>query len=375
MKKQTAARLISIITVIIMITALFASCGRRPIYDDPTKSAVPTAAATEKDALTTEEPRGTEASEPDGTSDPSVTPDGASPAPTDPADQSHRPPDTDGPDATEPGHDTSPEPTAEPGVTDVPTETPKPADQPAPVSGPLWIYSSKKIFSDLDFDGSPERIDFAVIPGATGVKCSVEVTVGKNGAVIRDEFTIKRFLKAYLNDFNKGDGRAELLVSVAAGTCDHFVRCYRLNADSSAFVRYAADGWLETASAGSVVIGRYYDLMGTWKCTAEHVLSRSGFVLEKTSEMWEVVREDGRWCTVADELIVGIYTSGGNNESVYLDRGDVLYPVSTDLEGIINVRLESGADGYIVVTFGQDGKPLMNGVPMDELFSDLTYIN
>ena len=227
----------------------------------------------------------------------------------------------------------------------------------------------------MDHDGSAERIEFTVNGGNGGVKCRLDITVGGTCIVLSDEVTVDRFLKGLLNDFNPDDGRTELLISVCRGTREFEMISYRLDDNSSALSRSVFPGWIETAHGNIIEVGRYYDIMGTWACTAEHTFSNKGSKLEQVSDLWLVKPEEGRWCTVANDLIVGLYTSGPNNESAYLTRGDILFPVSTDLSSIINIELESGAQGYMVVSFDSDGRPSLGGSSIDELFTDLTYIN
>lgn len=323
---------------------------------------------------------------PSGTDDPTAlnTDDPSTAVPTRETDQTNAP--TVSPDETEIPAETASVNTEIPGFTPFPDETPTPGnpDTPAPatpvptvppsdetLTGTVWLDSFCSVLYDLDLDGKPERIEIKKI--ASGV--SLEVTVGAGGQKLMEELTADSLLSAVISDFNRGDSRAELIVSVLTGTRGHKLYCFRLNGASNGFETCSIDGRAESVDGDSLTVCRMLDVMGTWDCTALFVFSNSRFELNKPSQLWTVKRTEERWCTVSRDMLVGLYTTGLDNETTFLEPGYRLYPTSTDMESIINLTLDTGAHGYLTITIGPNGRPLISGSDLTEWFSDLTFIN
>ena len=263
-----------------------------------------------------------------------------------------------------------------PIVSGQPTTAPTPTTVPDPSAAPLWFDDSAAVNYDMDFDGKPEtvRIELTHQSGYS-YNCKVSVKVGSTGTVITDSFTTEYFTKALLNNFNSGDGRAELLVSCGTGNRGQITKIYRLNANSTALQSIATNGWVETLGDNAIELGRYIDVLGTWACSCSFGFSTGDFSLRQISEAWQVHRDSNRWCTLSQSLLVEIFVNNANeNYAGFLYYGDRIYPTETDLRSYIKFVSDLGDRGSITVTAGSNGTLLINGESPDHWFSDLQYI-
>ena len=353
--KKTAG-LLAAISLILVISMFFTGCSCSGTVDptDPENTSDPS-------AMITDNPGGTDAAS-DPTKAPSSDPAGtADPAAFDP-NNSGDPANTNDPAVNTP----APGDTAAPAQ-NTPIPTMPPTDEP--LTGTVWLECPCSVLYDLDLDGRPEKIEL----GMSGRDLTVSVTTGSGNMTYSERVTADSFLSAVVSDFNKEDGRAELVVSTLNGRRGHKLLALRLNKSSDGLDSCSADGWIESIDEGSIVIGRKIDIMGTWDCAAAFELSKNSFEFVMTDELWTVKRPEERWCTVSQDMLVGLYTTGPDNETTFLEPGYRMYPTSTDLSGIINVTLDTGAHGYLSVTFGQNGRPMYSGLDLTEWFSDLTF--
>lgn len=270
--------------------------------------------------------------------------------------------------------------TPEPGPTEtpaapteiIPDETPAPATQPPEqvVTGLVWIDGSRTLKYDLDFDGKPETVE---ITASSSV--SVKITVGANGKVLSESVSAGRFFSVLINNFNSSDRRAEIIISTGSGNRQRNMLCLRLDSSSNALEKLNVEGKAVAADGDTLTVSRMLDVLGTWECTAAFKFASSGFKLEQQGEFWDVVRSEERWCTVSQEMLIGYYTSGLDNETGFIEPGYRMYPTRTDLNTIIDVTLDTGALGYLPITVGQNGELMYSGNPLTSWFSDLTFIN
>ena len=258
-------------------------------------------------------------------------------------------------------------------------ETPAPTSsgQPDPYVAPLWFDDSAAVDYDMDFDGKNEKVEITLTPrsGYT-YTCTVKVTVGASGKELTDTFSTEYFTKALLNNFNSGDGRAELLVCCGSGNRGQITKAYRLNANSNGLNSFGVNGWVETLKGSAIELGRYMDVLGTWACSADFEFSRADFSLVQTSADWTVHRDDeNRWCTVSKTLIVElIINNGSENYAGFLSYGDRIYPTATDMSTYIKFVSDLEDIGSITVTTGSNGTLLINGESADNWFKDLEYL-
>ena len=279
--------------------------------------------------------------------------------------------------------------TAAPGTTDAPVlptglgpidptteNTPAPTNPPEdhPITAMTWISANSAVTCDMDLDGKPEKIEI-VSSGDSTVTVTVNITVGSSGNKLNESVSADRFVSALLNNFNPSDNRFELIVSACTGNRDHKMLILRLNSSSSSLEQAVVDGWAEAVEGDSLIVGRLYDVMGTWECTAPFKFKSGSLAVEQDSEMWDVVRSSERWCTVSTEMLVCFYTTGRDNEVGFLLEGYRLYPTSTDMSTKVNVTLDTGAPGYFDVTVDPSGRLLLHETDMTEWFSDLYFIN
>ncbi|MCR5610215.1 MAG: hypothetical protein K6F68_00075 [Clostridiales bacterium] len=272
---------------------------------------------------------------------------------------------TDTPDAS---------PTAStPDVTPVPTAVPTPAPTAAPVtvSGLTWLNVPAKVCCDLNFDGKLDLLELSYSQG----RIILSVTVGKNGKNITVSKEADGIISAFVNDFGASGSRYEIVVSAAKGTRNEFILCARLNGLSSDLDTCLVDGWVDGIIDDKIKVARKIDVIGTWTCTSEFRFTSSGFSLDQVERYWNVVPEEGRWCTLSQQMFINYYTSGLENEMGFIYPGYRLVPVGTDLETKIDLRLDTMADAFISITVSSDGKLLYEGKEMSEYFSDLTFIN
>lgn len=372
----------------------------------PTDAASDPAAATDPAASTnpdvTADPDGTEdasvTSSPDVT-DPNATPTPAAPTqspgsapyvvptvpaqPSVPADMTQTPAvPTQSNSASTPAPTPSPvptptptaEPTGTPAAANTPTPTPSATPAPDPVTALTWLEPGSSVTCDLDFDFKYETVELNHSVNSAGVNLiTLRVKVGKNGKTLEDTFVADSFVSALINNFNSGDNRVEIIVSTLNGVRDEQIRAYRLNERSDGLSICKLSGTVFQIDDNSIRVHRYVDLMGTWDCVAPFSFSYDSFALVQNGTDWDVLRDPGRTCTVAKDLLVGIYSSGNDNLSTFVYEGSLIYPLATDLQSRVDIVLESGAHGFITVTVGPDGRFLYGGVHLDDFFSDLVF--
>ncbi len=353
MNKKLNKTLLAAIAALLAAVMFFGGCSCNNT-GDPSNTSDPSALNTGDPGNTGNDNTGTPSGGPDASAlPPDQTPDGSF-----------------GPGNTPAPGDNTPAP----GVTPVPVQnSPIPTTPPTndTLTGTVWLECPCSVLYDLDFDGRPEQIEIKM----SGRDITVSVTTGSGLKTYADHVTADRFLAAVISDFNKGDGRAELVVSTLTGNRGHRLRCLRLNAASDGFDGHTAPGWIESVTDEGIVLGRMLDVMGTWDCIAAFAFDENSFELVMTDELWTVKRTTDRWCTVSVDLLVGLYTTGLDNETTFLDPGYRVYPTSTDMERVINLTLDTGAHGYVTITIGADGRPLLSGMDMTEWFSDLTFVH
>ena len=366
MKRDPAAKTAEVMLCIIIAVLSVCACHHNN-GGDPSADASASPALTE---VVTPSP---------GETEPAATP----VITTEEPDDSSAPDETAFPVPTEPVGSASPSETSGPVVTAtptvVPTEQPTPlptaTPEPDPVTELTWLALDEPVYFDLDFDTRPEKIELKLAePGNEESVFSIMVTLGGNGTVLIDSFEADAFYNAAVNNFNTGDNRAEIVVSTGKGVRERTTKLYRINASSNGLNIYSLEGRIDSIIDNSILLRRYADIMGTWECVNSFVLSRDSFSLEKVNKMWTVVPESGRLCTVSQDMLIGIYSTGGDNLTAFLTPGEKLFPVATDMESVIDVCLESGENGYISITVN-GGEFLFSGRPMDEWFSDLVYLN
>ena len=296
---------------------------------------------------------------------------------------------TNGRSTNAPEQSADPSQTAAPGTTDAPVlptgigpidptteNTPAPTNPPEdqPITALTWLTANSTVTCDMDLDGKPEKIEI-VSSGNSPITVTVNVTVGSSGNKLTASVSADRFVSALLNNFNSSDNRFELIVSACTGSRDHKMLICRLNSSSSTLEQVTVDGWAEAVEGDSLIVGRLYDVMGTWECTAPFRFKTGSLAVEQESEMWDVVRSSERWCTVSNEILVCFYTTGRDNEVGFLLEGYKLYPTATDMSTKIDVTLDTGAPGYFDITVDPSGRLLLLGEEMTEWFSDLYFIN
>lgn len=362
MKRTWALKALAVLISIIIAAVSVCACNHNRNESDPVKeSDGPAASSVPSDTEMATDAAQTEPVSSDGPSqsgDPEATP-----SPTDP----------------EEGSDPTAEPTQAPIPTAVPTEAPTPqptaAPKPDPVTGLTWLSLNEPEYCDLDFDGNNEKIELKLSESGNGESLfSIMVTLD-GGAVLLDSIVADRFICGFINNFNTGDNRVEIGVSIGRGNKERTTKIYKLNTASNGFNICSVDGWVDSVSSDTILLRRYVDLMGTWECANSFVLGRNDFALEKVNNLWTVIPEAGRLCTVSTDILVGIYSSGSENITAFLSAGEKLYPVATDLETIIDICLETGENGYMTITLSSDGDILYSGKNMDSWFFDLSYIN
>ena len=269
----------------------------------------------------------------------------------------------------------TPSNTSVPGITTHPIDpTPSPTTPPSDtvVSGLVWLDGKSTVSYDMDGDGKAEKVKVIVTEQGSSKRVTISITVGSSGNVLTTSINADSFLSAFINTFNSS--RAHLVVSTCVGSRQHSINCYRMNSSSTSLDSFGTDGWIEAVNGNKLLVGRLYDVMGTWECTSEFSFNASGTELVQDGEFWDVVREGERWCTVRDIMLVGLYTTGPDNETTFLTEGYQLYPIRTDMKTLIDIVLDTGAPGYMQITLDSNGAPIYAGATMDELFSDLTYI-
>lgn len=390
MKAYRFIRLVAVMIAVILALSAAASCSSGNNGTDPAETDDPSAQATETgggDTVLTESPV-IDTEVPDATISPvdptEVPDDSASPDTTEPASSTSQPDATSAPEATQQPSDThqpdqtplitEPAATAESTFTPAPSYEPTEVPEPDPVTELTFIESDKTYRFDMNFDGIPERIEVRLKTRDTTKQCTVRVTVGGSGETLIDTFDTERLMVGLVNNFNTGDNRAELMLSTLTGNRDALIKSYRLNGESSGLLLCETEGWIDSVNGNSVIVSKYVDLMGTWECFCEHSFAFDSFELLPVWTDWMVKPEEGRMCTLAEEIMVGLYVGGPDNYVGFMEAGDKLYPTATDLSERIDFVTDTNVSGYLSVTFGSDGRPLLDGEPMDSLFTDLTFI-
>lgn len=377
--KNRIFRKTALIFAALLLIVQFCACSC--IEKDVEHGEEPSAKPTEYSADASQQPEGSEGA--DTTVPPDVVPTEGqyvTPAP----DTTPAGPDT--PDETVSPINITPEPTLAPGTTPTaPVTTPvvtlPPDATPTPVPDThtdlTWFDDSAPVLFDLDFDGVADKVELKLTKLTDyAYSCMLKVTVGATGKEVVDAFTTEYFTKALINNFNSGDNRAEIVVCTGTGNRGQITKAYRLNAYSNAFVTTSISGWVESVSDNTMLFGRYADIMGTWACSATFGFSNAAFAFEQISEKWQVHRDSDRWCTVADEILVQLYiASSTENYAGFLDRGCKIYPTATDLSTFIEFTSDLGESGAITISKGTNGTFYISGRPIDDWFSDLTYID
>lgn len=269
----------------------------------------------------------------------------------------------------------SAEPTGTPSAPATPTPPPTPTPVPDPVVTTTWLELGSKVYCDLDFDSKPEQIELNIADNPSGVSLvTLRIIVGKNNKTLEDSFPAETFINALVNNFNSGDNRVEIIVSGRMGERDEQLKAYRLNERSDGLRSCKLEGSLYQIDGNSVRIHRYVDLMGTWDCIASFSFDSENFRLIQNGADWEVLRDHGRVCTLAEDILAGIYSSGSDNLTTFVEAGTRIYPIASDLTSRIDIVLESGAHGFITVTVGEDGRFMYGGTHLDDYFTDLYFL-
>ncbi len=401
MKSAFIKKLAAIMLIILLTGGLFTSCtcsGKQPVPSNTERpdATEQSAAAGSDEPLNTETvPSGPDSSEDadnteivDDSNEPSFTEPYSSQAPdnTSASEQPVYPTGNQGsatptpaptgsgsatPSPTQPNNTNHPVQTATPN----PTSTPR----PDPVTVLTELKLNEPVYCDMDFDGNPEKVEISSKKRDEGkMLLTVKVTVGSSGSVLVDSFTTDTYLNGYLNNFNSGDKRVELIVSSRIGKRNDTIKSYRLNQASSGLLSCINEGRIESIQGNTITVARYVDLMGTWECTSVHTFDYSSFELTSIDGEWYVKSEPNRWCTVARELFVTYYSTGADNEFGYLypaPGGDIIRPTSTDLSSRIDFVTDTNASGYITVSFDQNCVPYFDGELLSSYFTDLNYIN
>lgn len=398
MKANSSLRLVAVIIITVFAVCSLFGCGGSENNGGPETTGEPQAIVTE---TTSAEP--TAAPEASGQPIPDE-----SDAPVYPV-ETNAPAGSEQPAASEqPGPDESVAPvfpveTAAPAGSDQPAVTPSPTftaaptvipatddpfippeDTPEPTSVPLpdpvmeltYIEFGREYFCDMDFDGKPDRIEVAVFTRDDASKqCSVKITLGSSGVTLMDSFVMDKYINGVINNFNTGDNRAELMLSIAIGTRDDEIRSYRINREGTGLLISLTEGWIDSVVGNNVSVAKYVDLMGTWECSCLHAFDVNEFELKPVYTEWKVKNEPDRWCTLSEPLLVGFNISGPENYVGFLESGDRLRPVSTDLTGRIDFITDTDVSGYVNVTFGGHSEAYIDGSSMDHWFSDLSFID
>lgn len=386
MKANISLRLVAIIIAVLFAFISAVSCGKPESGDTPAVTD-PAADATEhsgSDPIITEAPSdeseapvqstaptedASSGTEPDDSETPATS---DAPADTSSADT------TPAPDTTETAY-TTPVTTImpaseEPSVPNTPSPVPTEIPEPDPITELTYIASDKLYYCDMDFDGTSDKVEVQLKTRDDKKQCTVKITLGSSEATLIDTFTTEKYIGGFLNNFNTGDRRMELVISTCIGKRDDTVRSYRLNSDSTGLLISETEGWIDSVEGNSVIVSKYVDLMGTWVCSCPHYFDHNDFGLLPLDEDWTVDYESGRWCTASKELLVGLYISGPDNYAGFIEKGDKLYPTATDLKERIDFMTDTNVSGYINVTFDPKEGALYDGSGMDAYFSDLTYI-
>ncbi len=274
----------------------------------------------------------------------------------------------------------SPNPTARPTPSPAPiaTATPRPTNtpKPDPVTALTWLELDTPVSCDMDFDGKAEKVELTRSESGGKMLVSLKVTNGKTGKVLMDSVTCDRFVKGLINNFNTGDRRVEVMLSVSSGTRDDVTHAYRLNSGSTGLLKCSCPGLVESVNGSSLQIARMLDLLGTWNCTASYAVSYDKFELVRSGSDWIVTQEEDRWCTSSTDFIAAVYLSGTDNSANWFGAGEKLRPVSTDLESRMDFVTDTGTRGYFDIDVDENGRVTkVNGYAPTALFGDLNYID
>ena len=411
MISKTAKTLLALLLAAVLCAAAFSACsGRKPepvpvntaapdqteqsaeASDNPAESDTPAESLSpgETEPALTEEPSGSEPAPdetPSGTADPSSQPSDVTAAPTQQTGTVTAAPTSNvtaapGVTASPTANVTvSPTPTATPKPTSTPapiaTQTPKPSatPKPDPVVSLTWLQLDTPVSCDLDFDGKAEKVEVTEVESGGSKLVSLKVTNGSTGQVLMDSVTCDTFVNGLINNFNSGDKRVEILLSLSSGTRDDVVMAYRLNSKSNGLLKCSEPGTVDSVTGNNLKVNRLLDLLGTWHCSAVFAFDYKDFKLLRSESDWMVQPEEGRWCTVAHDFIAGVYINGNDNNAQFIYTGTPLYPTSTDLSGRMEFTTDTGLRGYLEITVNSAGRVLtVNGYEPDYLFSDLSYI-
>ena len=246
---------------------------------------------------------------------------------------------------------------------------------PDPVTTLTWLELGKTVLCDLDFDGSPETVVLEETSASYGKLLTLKVTVGKTGKALEDSFLSDEFIGGFINNFNSGDNRVEIVVSSLVGTRDETIRAYRLNSNSTGLSVCKLEGSVHQIDGNSIRVHRYIDFMGTWECTSAFAFEDDNFKLSQVETDWIVLHPGERTCTVSKTILVGLYAMGIDNTVITVYPPSRLYPTATDLKTRIDVTLEGGAPGFISVTPGANGRLLYGGESLEDCFSDLYFMD
>lgn len=414
MNKELIIKFISLLMAFALCVTAF-GCVRH-VKDDPKPTKDPNATAeataevpaeTEQTADSSTEPFETpsapdESGEPDetenapagNTDEPAVTaepgktakPEGSEP-PRDtmpPTSRTQAP--TNAPGPVQPGQNT-PAPTDKPTAapTNKPTPSPAPAatstpkptatPKPDPVTSLTWMDPDGTYYCDMNFDGKDEKIELYVKDKENGRQSvTVKVTVGGSGKVALDTFEAESYINGLINNFNSGDNRVEIVVCTSESEKDKTVRAYRLNSASSGLLKCTTPGWIESVTGNAIKLHCNLDLLGTWECTASFSFDRESFAFVRVDEKWTVLPVANRWCTVSAMFTAGIYSSGTENQAMFINPGTKLYPVATDYSSIMDLVTDTGMKIYISIEVADGRAVFEGGDSFETCFSDLNYL-
>ncbi|HOS18642.1 MAG TPA: hypothetical protein PK438_05085 [Clostridia bacterium] len=274
-----------------------------------------------------------------------------------------------------------------------PAETAAPQTA-APVAAPVDFLETMTLEMDLNGDGLIERVGFEEqYDGEDYVNYTTLRVTSDDGSDASADLEIMGGISAaYAYDID-GDGLVELFVSGDICSNDYDTWLFRYDAgaltagDPAYIPDYEYDyvfptvfGSVDRIEGGAVTICNTVDILGSWWCTAQYRMKAGGFGLERTpGSVWiydssDYTAEDWDWSAItAAEFPV---TLDGANAPTTLPVGTRLVPLDTDGETYMHFITEDGTTGTILLARNSDPDTwgfTIDGVPEDELFSNLPY--
>lgn len=367
MKKFTET--LALILVCALILALFSGC---------------TGPATDPEALNTEAPESTPASETPG----GIVETEAPEASDEPA-ETVGPGDTDVPEVTE-----APADTDEPAVTEEPTVTASPSNDFA------WIEvgTDTPVSVDFDFDGSDDSI---VITEERIDDWTSDYTVCITPASHPEAAASFKIDDAYwinscLLNPDPESGIMYLVCSCGWGSDDTISRIYHADPGSGKIIEFSteltlnqyADG--EMLRDGLVLFDSRTEILGTGYLTARYSLTTTGPAVEDGYLYYDSLfadmdegpageypfTEDDEGVKVLKKIGVSLIDESGERTEGYdLKKGERVWPVYTDGEHFVVCSLKDGRLVQINFFIPDGGYvPYMNGAVQDEYF-DVFYFD